>query len=519
MIGNGFDEISLHASNGENGASRKPGEEEAWNEARPYGSQHDEKLSLEAALNKIGFGRFQFKVILSCGLFLGVDAMEIMLLSFVGPALECDWQISSNEKSILPFTVFLGAFLGSYVWGTIADVKGRKPVIRVVTFGVFVLGILSAFAPSYAFLAVCRTGIGFFTGGTNVVVSYCIEMLPTAKRGKYGIFIESFWTVGTLLQVVLAWVIFSNATSRGSWRTLVGWSSLPALICFVATLPLPESPRYLLSIGQAERAYDVVYQASAENGHLLPVSGKLSGGSSGGGVQVQSSALWHGCIHGLKGFRFMFGSKFRMTSILLLVIWFVNALAYYGVVLLGAAFAQAEDEEEIGSRCNNETLVPFQRGEDFVDFFVDTISEFPGVILAAILISRMNRKPLGALFFLIAGGSLATLAIFGITEQLSVATLFFARMSINASFITTYVYTPEVYPTAFRTTAFGACLSFSRIGGMVAPFVVESFVRINGGVSIVAILSLSTFAGSVAFMLLPFETRGVALDENAVSIH
>ena len=268
-----------------------------------------------------------------------------------------------------------------------------------------------------------------------------------------------------------------------------------------------------MSIGEVDRAYAVIYKASAENGKLLPVSGSLSG-SGADGIRSGSNCF-QGFVHAFEGFRFMFSRRFRLTSVLLLLIWFINALSYYGVVLLGAAFAQAEDEEQIGSRCDNVTLVPFQRGEDFVGFFIDTISEFPGVIFAAVLISRMNRKPLGALFFVVAGTALGVLALFGVSERLSVACLFFARMAINASFITTYVYTPEVFPTSFRTTAFGACLSFSRIGGMVAPFIVQNFVEIKSGVVIVLFLSVATFVGSIAFLLLPFETRGMALDENA----
>ena len=208
----------------------------------------------------------------------------------------------------------------------------------------------------------------------------------------------------------------------------------------------------------------------------------------------------------------MFARKFRMTSVLLLVIWFVDALAYYGVVLLGTALAQVEDYQAIGSKCQNETLVPFQRAEDYVDFFVDTASEFPGVILALVLISRVDRKPLGASFLVVAGAALTVLCIFGISEGLSVACLFFARMAINAAFITTYVYTPEVFPTNFRTTAFGVCLSFSRIGGMVAPFIIQNFVALDSGVTVVLGLAVTAFIGTISFILLPFETRGVALD-------
>ena len=49
-----------------------------------------------------------------------------------------------------------------------------------------------------------------------------------------------------------------------------------------------------------------------------------------GGLQSLSAALWE---IGL-GFRRLMGRSLRRTSLLLMIIWFANALTYYGLVLL-----------------------------------------------------------------------------------------------------------------------------------------------------------------------------------------
>lgn len=44
-----------------------------------------------------GFGWFQLLLLLYTGLAWAADAMEMMLLSFLGPAVRCDWGLSATQ--------------------------------------------------------------------------------------------------------------------------------------------------------------------------------------------------------------------------------------------------------------------------------------------------------------------------------------------------------------------------------------------------------------------------------------
>lgn len=44
-----------------------------------------------------GFGWFQVLLLLYAGLAWAADAMEMMLLSFLGPAVRCDWGLSATQ--------------------------------------------------------------------------------------------------------------------------------------------------------------------------------------------------------------------------------------------------------------------------------------------------------------------------------------------------------------------------------------------------------------------------------------
>lgn len=60
--------------------------------------------------------------------FQSADAMEIMLLSILGPALACEWLINKWEMAFLSTVVFIGWSLGGPFWGKFCDQYGRRMV-------------------------------------------------------------------------------------------------------------------------------------------------------------------------------------------------------------------------------------------------------------------------------------------------------------------------------------------------------------------------------------------------------
>jgi hypothetical protein len=69
-----------------------------------------ESKNYEEALIKIGFGRFQYLLLFVCGLANASDAVEILCVSFVLPAAECDLNLTSADKGVLNAITFLGKF-------------------------------------------------------------------------------------------------------------------------------------------------------------------------------------------------------------------------------------------------------------------------------------------------------------------------------------------------------------------------------------------------------------------------
>ena len=156
-------------------------------------------MSIDEAIQQIGYGRFQRKLMVICGLGWAADAMEVLLIAFALPAIIEEWSLTPAESGLLSTAIFLGMLVGALAWGRLSDLLGRK-IGFVATVGIdSVFGFLSALAPSFGWLVALRSLTGFGVGGT-LPVDYSIfsEYLPAEKRGRYLVLLEAFWALGVI---------------------------------------------------------------------------------------------------------------------------------------------------------------------------------------------------------------------------------------------------------------------------------------------------------------------------------
>lgn len=87
--------------------------------------------TLDEALDAVGFGNYQLILMAYGGLGWIADAMEIMILSFIGSAVQSEWDLSPAEKSLISSVVFVGMLIGAYASGFVSDTYGRKYVLHL----------------------------------------------------------------------------------------------------------------------------------------------------------------------------------------------------------------------------------------------------------------------------------------------------------------------------------------------------------------------------------------------------
>lgn len=299
--------------------------------------------------------------------------------------------------------------VGAYVWGALSDAFGRRAAFAAPAFCLLAFSLASAAAPTFAALLALRALVGVGLGGGHVAFALFLEFAPSATRGVALVVVQAFWTVGSIAEAGLGWAVLRPL----GWRWLVALSALPTVV-LVAVIPfVPESPFYLVAAGRADAAEAVLRRVAASAGRPLP-AGHLAGAppkrppapppscqpayplarstSRGpGGVPYPPppprGEAWRDKLRvAAAGAADLFAPGLRRTTALLLVVWIVNALVYYSLVLLTTS-VQGGGDKCVGPGGR----VEFSRKE-MVAIFVDACSELPGLLVAAVAVDLVGRR-------------------------------------------------------------------------------------------------------------------------------
>ncbi|GAV04098.1 hypothetical protein RvY_14429-2 [Ramazzottius varieornatus] len=284
-------------------------------------------FTVDQAVDKIGFGKFQLKLSCLAGFAWMADAMEMMILSILSPALKCEWELDGWQQALVTTVVFCGMMLSSAIWGKISDKYGRRVELLICSFITFFYGLISAFAPNFLWLLFLRGFVGIGIGGSPQSVTLYSEFLPSKQRAKCLVLTEVFWALGSCFEVLLALFVMPTL----GWRWLLGLSSIPLIIFDIACLWMPESARYFMASGQTEKAYAVLQRIANENGQPMPPGELVTDAGNSKDTAPRGR------------FRDLVGPDMRRTTLLLWIIWLGNAFSYYGIVLMTTELFGAGD--------------------------------------------------------------------------------------------------------------------------------------------------------------------------------
>jgi sugar porter (SP) family MFS transporter len=122
-------------------------------------------------------------------------------------------------------------------------------------------GALQAATQSSDFILVARVitglGTGALTGITPVLVS---ETSSAGHRGGYlgYVFIANYLGISVAYWLSFGLAFINNGYSDIRWRFLLGFQCIPALLLLLGVKMLPDSPRYLASVGRYDDAREVL---------------------------------------------------------------------------------------------------------------------------------------------------------------------------------------------------------------------------------------------------------------------
>ncbi|MCZ7447819.1 MFS transporter [Agrobacterium rhizogenes] len=433
-------------------------------------------ITMNDALERAGAGAYQRRLMGIFGLVWAADAMQVLAVGFTAASIAATFGLTVPQALQTGTAFFFGMLLGAAGFGRLADRYGRRRVLIITVACDALFGVLSIFSPDFTILLVLRFLTGAAVGGT-LPVDYAMmaEFLPAKNRGRWLVFLEGFWAVGTLIVALAAWGA-SLAGVADAWRYIFAVTAFPAVLGLGLRFLVPESPLYLLRSGRLDEAKAVVNRMLVTNGRA-PLD-------AGIGLFQPDVTKGQG----------IFSPALRQRSIMILAIWFLVSVSYYGVFtwmpakLAGDGFG-------------------FVRGYGFL--VLVALAQIPGYALAAYGVEKWGRKPTLIGFCLLSalGCLLFTLATGGAMIAASLLIMSFALLGTWGAL---YAFTPELYPTESRATGMGAAGAMARLGGLLAPSLLGYAIAQGFGVAIGIFAGLLVLA-AVAATMINAETRQVAL--------
>jgi putative MFS transporter len=456
--------------------------------------QPDRKIGLHdigRRLDNLPVGPVHRKVVIAIGLGLFFEVYEIFLSSTIATALKTQYGLGGTVLQVLMASSFLGMFIGSAAFGRIADRIGRRKafLINLVWFSVW--SVIGAIAPNPWLLVGARFMAGIGVGAEYPVAdSYLSDVLPKAHRGRLAAWA---YTCSFLAVPALGFLSLSlnghKVFGLDSWRVLLVLGAIGALFVIVLRRGLPESPRWLASVGRTEEALAAVQAFESGTGPAIADDDTVDEG-----VDDEQEAKPVPTVTALERLRI---SPYRQRLIMNAVFHLFQPFGYYGFGTLA-------------------TLVLVHRGFDVTSSLLFTAVSFIGYPLGSLLsiplLKRFERK------YLIMA-TVVVMAVCGVLFAVAndpAMIVVFGLLTTAASNVFSnvyHVYQAEIFPNDVRATAVGWTYSVSRLSSAALPFILIPVLNHFGATTMFAVV-LVALAATVA-VLAPIgpRTAGRSLDE------
>lgn len=365
----------------------------------------------------------------------------------------------------------LGFLAGAFTLGYAADRYGRILIYLISCFGVGVTGVVVAFAPNFSVFVIFRFLQGVFGKGAWMTCFVIVtEIVGSKQRRIVGIVIQMFFTLGIILLPGIAYF-------TPNWQGIQLAISLPSFLFLLYYWVVPESPRWLITRKQGEKALKILRHVAKCNGkYLSPNYSEIT---------VTDEEVSNPSFLDL-----VRTPQMRKCTLILMFAWFTSAVVYQGLVMrLGM----------VG-------------GNLYIDFFISGLVELPAALLILLTIERLGRRlPFAASNIAAGVACLVTAFLPEGTPWLRTTVATLGRLGITMAFEIVYLVNSELYPTTLRNFGVSLCSGLCDFGGIIAPFLLFRLAAVWLELPLIIFGILASICGGLV-MLLP-ETKGIALPE------
>jgi len=378
---------------------------------------------------------------------------------------------------------FVGAVPGMLFFGWLSDHYGRIPAILSSNVVALVSGIAIPFVTEYVAFCLLRFMMGIaYNSFFTIPYTLAIEYVEESKRTLVG-------NIGLALALTMSgvyqpWLV----KALGDWK-IFNWILFAqmALVVFTPVI-MPESCRWLLSMGEGEKTVKIMKKIAKMNGKKVPDAIYDSVLSLAEKQKLERANTTP------PSYLDLFRTKeMRIITILITILWMLISM-------------------EFDCTVRNIKNLDFSI---YVSFCVSVALELPADLLSIVGLEWLGRRWSSAISMFAVGLTIlpcAWLTDIPMAQAIfAMAGRFFATYAMNTGF----QFSVEVLPTTLRGQGMAVVHLMSMVSLMASPFIVYSSALSEKAPWI--IISLIAFVASIPGLFLP-ETAGVNLPDNLESM-
>ncbi|KAL1490775.1 hypothetical protein ABEB36_013418 [Hypothenemus hampei] len=462
-----------------------------------------EPATFEEAITATKFGKYNILLAFLAMLSSFCTVFDTSTMSYTFVAAQCDLELSLSDKGLLNAVTYAGMITSAIIWGFLFDVLGRK---KLLIFGFLVDAIFvftSAFSQSLPLLLASKYLQGFIINGPFAAVSsYISEFHCAMYRPVYQMIIGTSNSFGTVLLPLLAWVILPQnmdftivKLNFHSWNVFLLVSGLPAFLSAIMYLLFPESPKFLMTSGQNDKALKVFQKIFSVNTgqppECYPIKHLVDETQN---TSTNETSTKRNTLQALKeGFQQIkpiclppqLVRILLACTIFLFVTMSLNILRLWlpQIFQIMTDYQEAHEEEPAGlctmlmesidgknSSSSEECEVNVSNDSTYINSTIVGCTAICGNLLAASLIRHIGKKKILTVALIIAG-SCGVFLYFSENPELAVfcSSMFIAGGSVSNNVMVSVAV--DMFPTTLRTMAISLGLMIGRSGAMFGNFI------------------------------------------------
>jgi len=450
-------------------------------------------------LDRVPLTSWHYYILLILGSGLFLEGFSVSVAGTQLGAIVKLLNLTTVEALSVTPIFLIGELFGAVILGHLADTRGRKLLfmtsLAVIMLGDVLVGALFILKGlNYYILVTLRAITGFGVGGEfGASISALQEFTPARIRGFFtGTGNAVLFDLGGVVASLVAALLLSLLPVSSAVGIAFLAGVVIAAAIYVGRIGLPESPRFLLSKGrneEADRIARTVEQQAERNGAKLeqvkPIELDFSEGSEAG------------------GYRRLF-TRYRNRLILSWILNFTETWPYYSAfsvipLILTKVFLFPGSKVAL--------LLAAITGAGVI-----------GVFVMSWALDVIGRRSTIALSYGL--GGLLSIVIGIIVKSISfsafLALLILLYFFVYAAAGVLYPQIGEMFPTKARGTAMGTAVGFGRLGGIIAPFALASYVgTLAGLLPLFLITGLVMLVGAVTELVVGPELKKKSLEEAA----